>query len=79
MNRLWIVCASCKNAWPLQAAASPYLELQFMTQPCSVCEAYTLSCVSLRDVPELEPASDRRVPAEDRLPRFDLISTSSGQ
>ncbi len=49
MTRLCIVCASCRNNWPLQGASSPYLEMQLMSQPCPRCEAYTLSFLLICD------------------------------
>jgi hypothetical protein len=46
MSRQWIVCASCRGAWPMHAGASTYFEMQLMSQPCPRCEAYTLSCAA---------------------------------
>jgi hypothetical protein len=50
MNRQWIVCATCRGAWPMSGAASPYFEMELMSQLCPRCEAYTHSCVSGGDV-----------------------------
>ena len=49
MSRSWIVCATCRGTWPIQSTPTPYLEMQLESQPCPRCEAYTLSCLALRD------------------------------
>jgi hypothetical protein len=63
MVRLCIVCAACRNNWPLAGAPSPYLEMQLMSQPCPRCEAYTLSVLPVENVSEAASKDD-----EDVLP-----------
>jgi len=66
MSRSWIVCGTCQGTWPIQGTPTPYLEMQLESQPCPRCEAYTLSCLALRDLSILPvepvPSSDQAEP-----------------
>lgn len=57
MSRSWIVCATCRESWPIQAISTTYLEMQLESQPCPRCEAYTLSCVATRRPVGIEPSA----------------------
>lgn len=50
MSGSWIVCAMCQGTWPIQGTPTPYLDMHLQSQPCPRCEAYTLSCVALRNL-----------------------------
>lgn len=42
-----IVCFACGNQWESSVENSVYMQMDLATQPCPICEAYTLGCIKI--------------------------------
>jgi hypothetical protein len=60
-----ILCRNCQHRWSVAGALSVHQQLEMLSRPCPVCEAYTLSC--LEPVPPRWAERYRPLWRQDRL------------